>query len=175
MSKIILAEQASAPSTPSAGKVAVYANNATLPALCWKDDAGNVNVAPATVSGTWTPVLAFNGVSTGITYTTQSGQYIRVGNIMTVAFDLLLSSKGSFSAGDAATITGLPAAPAGSIMYGGVAHYVSGFSSVVSAPSGYITSTTIALLFFNSGLSVLTYANFGNTSRLAMTITYRTA
>ena len=42
MSQLTLNEQAAAPSTPSATKVAVYVDNATIPQLRLKDDAGNV-------------------------------------------------------------------------------------------------------------------------------------
>lgn len=173
MSKIILAEQASAPSTPSAGKVAVYANNATLPALCWKDDAGNVNVAPGILTGTWTPALAFAGSSTGITYSTQTGYYTKVGVLVNIAFDIVLTNKGTFSASDAATITGVPFAPVGSIVYGGHAHYVATISGLSGPPFGYLTSTTITLLYYSSGIASLVYSQFANTSRLSMNITYR--
>lgn len=93
MSKIILAEQASAPDTPGSGKAAVYVN--TTPALCWKDDAGTVRVAPATTSGTWTPALQFGGATTGITYSTQSGVYVVVGSVCMATAKITLTSKGS--------------------------------------------------------------------------------
>lgn len=57
-------------------------------------------------STTFTPVLAFGGGSTGITYTTQFGTYTRIGNTVRFKIYLVLSSKGS-STGNA-TITGLP-------------------------------------------------------------------
>ena len=43
MSKIILAEQSSAPATPAAGKVAVYVDNTATPLLKMVDDAGAVS------------------------------------------------------------------------------------------------------------------------------------
>lgn len=56
--------------------------------------------------GTWTMGLSFGGGTTGITYTVNTGRYIKIGKSVTVTGFLLLSSKGS-SAG-AAQITGLP-------------------------------------------------------------------
>lgn len=56
--------------------------------------------------GTWTPSLRFGTGTTGITYTTQSAVYIRVGKIVTWAFTIILSSKGSDIGG--ANIVGLP-------------------------------------------------------------------
>ena len=56
--------------------------------------------------GDWTPVIAFGGASTGITYTARDGAYTKIGRQVTLTFMVELSSKGS-STGDA-TITGLP-------------------------------------------------------------------
>jgi len=56
--------------------------------------------------GDWTPVIAFGGGSSGITYTARDGAYTRIGRQVTITFMVELSSKGS-STGDA-TITGLP-------------------------------------------------------------------
>lgn len=58
------------------------------------------------IEGTWTPILAFGGASTGITYGQQTGSYVRTGKTITIQMTLILSSKGS--ATGAATISGLP-------------------------------------------------------------------
>jgi len=56
--------------------------------------------------GTWSPVLDFGGGSTGISYSTQSGKYTKIGNVVHFSFRLYLSSKGS-STGHAA-VSGFP-------------------------------------------------------------------
>lgn len=56
--------------------------------------------------GTFTPGLTFGGGSTGMTWSSRSGRYIRVGNLIYVSADLRLSAKGSSTG--AARITGLP-------------------------------------------------------------------
>lgn len=56
--------------------------------------------------GTFTPGLTFGGGSTGITFSTQTGKYRRIGNLVFVSINLVLTSKGS-STGQA-SITGLP-------------------------------------------------------------------
>jgi hypothetical protein len=56
--------------------------------------------------GSWTPVLRFGGLSTGITYNTQQGYYRRIGDIVFYVGFIDLSSKGS-AVGNA-DITGLP-------------------------------------------------------------------
>ena len=45
--------------------------------------------------GTWTPNLLLGGSNTGITFSTQSGTYTRVGNVVNYWFSLALTSKGS--------------------------------------------------------------------------------
>lgn len=75
----------------------------------------------------WTPAFAFGGATTGITYTTQVGRYIKIGALVIAWGTLVLSSNGS--ATGAITITGLPFAAstvAGAIWAGHFSH-ITGF------------------------------------------------
>jgi hypothetical protein len=58
------------------------------------------------VTGTFTPAFAFGGGTTGITYTTQTGRYTRIGDTVHFSLYVLMSNNGT-STGDW-TITGLP-------------------------------------------------------------------
>lgn len=58
------------------------------------------------ITGTWTPVVTFGGASTGITYSTQTGNFIRNGDMVYIDCVLVLTSKGS--ATGSAHITGQP-------------------------------------------------------------------
>lgn len=58
--------------------------------------------------GTWTPALTFGGGTTGITYATQAGYYVRVGNCINYVINITLTNKGS-STGNLG-ITGFPVA-----------------------------------------------------------------
>ena len=117
-------------------------------------------------TGSWTPALAFGGASTGITYTTQSGNYVRTGNLVCVHFSIVLSSKGS--ATGAATITGLPFA-GGGVAPGMSIRYYSNLASIAGSPFGWIGTTTINLVQMGAATpSALTDANFANNSRLDM-------
>lgn len=62
-------------------------------------------------TGSWTPVVAFGGASTGITYTTQLGEYKQLANLVFVTALIQLSNVGS--ATGALTISGLPIAQGG--------------------------------------------------------------
>lgn len=118
------------------------------------------------VTGTWTPALKFGGATTGITYTTQSGNYVRMGNLVYVHFSITLSSKGS--ATGAATITGLPFA-GGGVAPGMNIRYYANLASISGAPFGWIGTSTINLVQMGSATpSSLTDANFANNSRLDM-------
>lgn len=76
-------------------------------------------VVPNLTTGTFTPALEFGGESTGITYDSQTGSYIRVGTGVNFNIFIDLSSKGT-ATGDA-TITGMPfnngSSPAAFITY----------------------------------------------------------
>ncbi len=65
-----------------------------------------MNSGQASSLASWTPVLAFGGLSVGITYGTQSGQYRKVGKIVYFYFHIVLTSNGSSTG--TATIGGLP-------------------------------------------------------------------
>ena len=57
-------------------------------------------------SGVWTPLLKFAENDTGVTYSSNTGTYIKVGKLIHVTFDFTLTSKGTDTGG--AGIYGLP-------------------------------------------------------------------
>jgi len=66
--------------------------------------------------GSWTPAVAFGGGTTGITYSTQTGQYVKIGRFVYATFNILLTSKGSSSG--SVTVTGLPFSISSTVTYG---------------------------------------------------------
>ena len=126
--------------------------------------------------GTFTPNLAFTGGSTGITYTTQTGSYTRVGNVVSIFIHITLSSKGTDTG--TAQITNMPFNPG-----------TNGSSKVISCPNfsgvtkaGY---TSICIRLNNgvigqfqissasgSGLIGLTDADISGTVLLKLSGTY---
>lgn len=72
--------------------------------------ANTNNASPTAIDyyeeGTFTPALEFDGSSTGITYASRDGRYIRLGGMVFFSVSITLSSKGT--ATGAARITGLP-------------------------------------------------------------------
>lgn len=132
--------------------------------------------------GTWTPGLAIGGATTGITYVVQSGNYVRVGKVVTVVARLIMSSIGALT-GDA-TLTGLPfTTGAGGAMYGagGPLTFHSGMAGAAAGTifnmSGKIGSTEIGLIQGNAavGWSGMSQGNFTNSSELTFSFTYISA
>ena len=118
------------------------------------------------VTGTWTPALTFGGATTGITYTTRTGTYVRIGSLVYVNFSIDLTSKGSATGN--ATITGLPF-DAGTDADGVSIRFFTNLASIAGNPFGYIGGTAITLAMSSSTSRViLTDANFANNSRLDM-------
>lgn len=118
------------------------------------------------VQGTWTPALAFGGSSTGITYATQTGTYTRIGNVVFIAFQISLSSKGSATGN--ATITGLPVTTGSTATIAfNLAHFDNG--TFTGTPYCLIngSSTTMQLLFSLTGSDVtaITNTNVANNSK----------
>jgi len=60
----------------------------------------------AAETGTWVPAVEFGGTSTGITYGTQIGRYVRMGNLVYIEGSVVLTNNGS--ATGAMKITGIP-------------------------------------------------------------------
>jgi len=86
-------------------------NNATYvtldsDGLKFNGDTAAANALDDYEEGTWTMGIAFGGLSVGVTTSSNTGTYTKIGRQVTVNGYLVLTSKGS-STGDA-TITGLP-------------------------------------------------------------------
>jgi len=120
--------------------------------------------------GTFTPTITFGGGNTGITYTTQSGNYTRVGRVVTVVMDILLSSKGSSTGGLA--ITGLPLT-VGSLFPMCQIQLYSGFSGAERNAMGYFDSgNTRVSEIYDSANTSITDTQCTNTSRWLISGTY---
>jgi len=70
------------------------------------DRAGADRRVPLATEGSFTPAIAFGGASVGITYATQIGRYMRIGN--RVFFNLTVGLTAQGASTGSATVTGLP-------------------------------------------------------------------
>lgn len=127
--------------------------------------------------GTWTPVLRFGGATTGITYIAgyQNGLYTKIGSQVTLTGVIYLSSKGS--ATGTATLIGLPYATA-NIDGAQSAFALQMYDIDISVyPGANVDKSTTNAYFYqtaaNGAVSLLTDANFKNSSYMQFSLTYR--
>lgn len=125
--------------------------------------------------GTFSPVLAFAGASTGVAYAAggQVGRFTKIGRIVCVEGRITLTSKGGLSG--AAAIGGLPFAaispvPAGPFRYMNVA------LTLATVMAGYLNGSAIQLQVIGaSGSADATAGMLTNTTDIMFTATYHTA
>lgn len=122
---------------------------------------------------TFTPVLKFGGGTTGITYTTQSGNYKSAGGILHFTINLVLSSKGSSTG--SATITGMPVTSTNT----GINYFLCSQTGITYASGTIIatlnasaTTLNIQNLISSTGETAFTDAAFTNTSVLRISGSY---
>lgn len=85
----------------SGGSTSATGVGITFPAT--QSASSNANTLDDYEEGTWTPAIAGGS---GTTYTNQNGWYTKVGNLVTIGFDLVINAKGTIAGN--AQITGLP-------------------------------------------------------------------
>lgn len=125
------------------------------------------------LQSTFTPAIAFGGGTTGITYSTQSGTYTRIGRMVFITLIITLTNKGSSTG--SATITGMPVAAginsqiipcqADSLTYTGD-----------TFPFCAINASSTALSIFASGsnttFATMADTNFANTTTIRVSGAY---
>jgi hypothetical protein len=142
----------------------VYADGLTF------DDGSNI--MSVYEAGTWTPALNFNGGTTGITYSTQTGTYLRIGNLIQYNIAIVLTSKGTDTG--LAQITGLSITP-GDNSYGCLKYQKVTYSGVsvvaLLRNSGGFNMLFQSLISAGAG-SNLTDTNFANDTKLNISGTF---
>jgi hypothetical protein len=136
----------------------------------------------AYTEGSWTPALAFGGSSTGVTYTTQVGRYIKIGKAVWLTASLVLTSNGTGTG--AATISGFGTTPGTAATIAGH-NWVGEFGSYTNISTTNhgqqcriaSAGTTLALLV-NDGTSdaiAMTEASLDDDATFSISIFYQTA
>jgi hypothetical protein len=86
------------------GATSVSGTGISFPAT--QSASTNANTLDDYEEGTWTPTLSGTGGATGQSYSIQNGKYTKIGTVVTVSFDVRLSTLGTISG--QAVIGGLP-------------------------------------------------------------------
>ncbi len=139
--------------------------------------SSNAHTLDDYAEGTWTPALYFGGVPTGITYSVQTGNFVRVGRIVTAWGRMTLTSKGSNTGN--ATIGPLPSTEGGSLDTVCIGEAT---NITLNTGGGYYTFSPrvvpndvyVAMLQTGSGVApgALTNADFANNSTVRLTVVY---
>ena len=161
-------------------------NTGTAPAFTGTPTVTSIDFTASTTAldfyqeGTWTPTIEFGGASTGITYSTQSGAYTRIGNVVFLRILIVLSSKGTATGNT--TITGLPFSHSGTVEqtsqeFQYVSNYTfsGSFTQLILYTQG-AASTAAKLMEVNpTGIAASTDARFANNTRLQGLMWYAVA
>ena len=129
--------------------------------------SANANTLDDYEEGTWTPAMSFGGGTTGITYSTQVGIYLKIGKGVWYHGVLTLTAKGSSTG--SAKITGLPFTEATGSNSRPCTTLFENCSSLTGNLLGTIGSGSTAVELRTStttGFTDLTEANFTNTTTL---------
>jgi hypothetical protein len=95
------------PTTIGVGGATPSASGSGISFPATQSASSDANTLDDYEEGTWTPVYTGSGGSIGSTaYVTRAGTYTKIGNVVTVGLQLLLSNKGSWTG--TVVITGLP-------------------------------------------------------------------
>jgi hypothetical protein len=121
--------------------------------------------------GTWTPTLGGTA-----TYSQQSGRYTKVGRVVTISFDLGVSTLGT---GVAHTISGLPFAQGSGVVRSGITiPYYAGLAVNVISIVGIVDGAASSIFFSSSAASSASITDFvyvyGNGARIMGSGTYIT-
>ena len=147
--------------------------------ITFNGDTAAANALDDYEEGTWTPALSFGAATTGITYSIQSGGYVKVGGQVTVWARLALSNRGS--ATGAVRVTGLPFtnvnAPGRS--EGATAAFNFWVSMAgTPIPLGYVQNNNTTIYLVNgvasNSIASLSESNFSNSSSVYFNATYST-
>lgn len=132
---------------------------------------GAANVLDWYEEGTWTPSILVNASAVGITYTTQTGRYTRVGNRIYAKFSMVLSNKGA-SVGTVDVLA--PFNIANALQEGGYFTQITNaallVASVVMKSQG--TNVMRCVTWGAAGTVNFTDVNLTNTTRLEGTLVY---
>lgn len=136
--------------------------------------SANANTLDAYVEGTWTPGITLGGAAVGVTYTSQTAAYTRVGNRIFFNVYIVLSSKGSSTG--ALLVTGLPVASG----WGAyqpcslrITSVTAGVGNEMLMAAVVNSATTIALFDISGGtIATITDVDLTNTSTIEISGQY---
>ena len=143
----------------------------TQDGITFNGDTAAANALDDYEEGTFTPSLLFGGGAVGLTYSTQQGDYTKIGDIIFFNLRIFLSNKGTSTG--SATISGLPFTSASNNRTAVTAFYqnvnldtTGGRYSVVPTIAPSSTSVSLSEVGDNVTAAALTDVDFSNSTLL---------
>lgn len=137
----------------------------------------NANVLDDYEEGTWTPVIGGSGGTSGQTYSTQTGSYVKIGKLVSARFNVTLSAKGTITG--SVQIQGLPfmseATYLGVVTVGYFAMLGANYASLggYMFPATSVAQITGIVAAGAASSTDLTTADIANTTQILGMITYQ--
>ena len=150
--------------------------------ITFNGDTAAANALDDYEEGQWDAEIFIGGSSSGITYSSQYGSYVKIGSFVYCWFDTVLSSKGSNSG--SVEIRGLPFASTGGVEGRGIfsVGYYSDFNSLNSPPFGRVEADSTRVIISHAdstgatnSASDIGASNLNNGSRIQGMITIYSA
>ena len=145
----------------------------TSDGLTFNGDTAAANALDDYEEGTWTPNIGGNA-----TYTNQTAQYVKVGDLVHIQCNIEINAIGT---GSANTLFGLPFTSFNNlhVQTVNVAYYASIATSMIWL-SGYVENNAVSIKFSGNTTSNTTIQHntqnvFQNNARIILTATYRTS
>ena len=139
--------------------------------ISFNGDSAAANALDDYEEGSWTPVVAFGGGTSGITYGTQFGRYVKIGELVMLQCTISMSSKGSSTG--AARIQGMPFNQGGTGFHCTgmqMFNFTGGTEYVVAQTAG--SSNEVAVIRMGADQS-LDDSDFANNTGIRFSIVYR--
>ena len=159
------------------------AGTVSMTPIAWERSVGQI-VNATTITdrafgrvGSWTPVVAFGGASVGITYTSRTGDFTRIGNMVFFVINIVLSSKGSSTGAFTITLPSTPILPTRCTAFNNTAGGIALPAGTLDMWANCGTGGTLVLEAFGlSGfIGQLQNTNMSNTSNINVAGSYWTA
>lgn len=137
--------------------------------------SAGVNTLDDYEEGTWTPTITGSGGGSGQVYNTQAGRYVKVGKMVTVWGDVVLSTLGTVTT--AARIGSLPFTPASVLNMPIAIGYFSNLTTSVIWLGGHVLAGTAAIDLYKLTVAAVTpttvvQGDLSNTSRIMFSAAY---
>jgi hypothetical protein len=164
-------------STIGVGGATAAASGAGITFPATQSASSNANTLDDYEEGTWTPSIVGSTSQSGQVYNTQDGRYTKIGRQVTVMFNIILSTEGTFS-GSFLLLSGLPftIAAAPQTVNGGSLYFTNMGANYISINLQLSENDTKAYLWgITAAAASRSYVGINdltNTTQLTGTMTY---